>query len=119
MPKTRGYGSRSGKNLGPRGCAKKVPRMSEYSPTHKDCRACRHSRTAVPRGSFAALFLEFLHRGRGGDLDLAADDGALGDCDGARAHLAANHGGIADLQFAVHLEAARDLAGDDGLLRLD
>src|ERR1700735_3403360 len=104
MPKTRGYGSRSGKNLGPRGCAKKVPRMSEYSPTHKDCRACRHSRTAVPRASVAALFLEFLQRRLGGDLDLAVDNGALGDRDGACAHLAANHGGIADFQFALHLQ---------------
>src|SRR4029077_2413521 len=65
------------------------------------------------------LFLE-LHHGRiGRDFDFAVDDGALGDRNGARADLAANHGGIADLQLVAHVEASRDFAGDDGLFRLD
>src|ERR1700733_2084170 len=66
-----------------------------------------------------ALFLELQHRCAGGDFDLAVDDGALGDGDGSSAELAADHGGVADFHFISDVETARDLAGDDGLLRLD
>src|SRR4029077_16245224 len=63
--------------------------------------------------------LEFQHRFAGGDLDLAVDDRALGDGYGPRTDLAAYHCGKADFQFVPDAETSRDLAGDDGLLRLD
>src|SRR5579863_9323171 len=66
-----------------------------------------------------ALFLELQHRRAGGDFDLAVDDGALGYGDGASTDLAADHRGVADFQFVPDVETSRDLAGDDGLLRLD
>jgi hypothetical protein len=67
----------------------------------------------------AALFVEFQQGGVRSHFDFAVDDGALRDGDGTRAHLAANHRGVADLQFVPDAKASGDLAGDDRLLRLD
>src|ERR1700761_1255669 len=79
---------------------------------------CRQSRTA--RGSGAvALLLESHHRCIRGHFDFPIDDGALGDRHRARRHLAVDHRGVADLQLVPDAQAAGDLAGDDGLLRLD
>src|ERR1022692_2274923 len=56
-----------------------------------------------------------MHGSTRGDLNFAVDDRALGDCDGARADSAANHGGVADFQCALNLEPADDFACDDRL----
>src|ERR1700679_4145391 len=67
----------------------------------------------------APLFVEFQQGSVRSHFDFAVDDGALCDGDGAGADLAANHRGVADLQFVPDAKASGDLAGDDGLLRLD
>src|ERR1700688_1701555 len=66
-----------------------------------------------------AFFVELQHGRAGGGFDFSVDDGALGDGDGARADLAADHGGVADFQFVPDTEASGDLAGDDCLVGLD
>src|ERR1700693_4193441 len=66
-----------------------------------------------------AFFVELQHGRTRGDFDCAVDDGAPGDGDGARADLAADHGGVADFQFVPDTEASGDLAGDDCLVGLD
>src|SRR6266404_8033165 len=65
------------------------------------------------------LFFELQHGRARGDFDFAVDDGALGDGDDACGDLAAYHRGVAYFQFVLDADASRDLAGDDGLLRLD
>src|SRR6202041_2773021 len=70
-------------------------------------------------GFGVALFLELQHRIVGGHFDFSIHDRALGDRDGARADLAADHGRIADLQLTLDAEAPQDGAGDDRLLRPD
>src|ERR1700730_6191574 len=66
-----------------------------------------------------AFFLELQHGRTRGDLDFAVDDGAFGDGNGSRTDFAAYHCRVADFQFVADVEATRDLAGDDGLLRRD
>src|SRR5258708_51650 len=79
----------------------------------------RSSRREPVLGLTFALFLELQHGRARGDFDFAVDDGALGDGNRASADLAAYHRGIAYFQFVPDVETSRDLAGDDGLLRLD
>src|ERR1700721_4529855 len=67
----------------------------------------------------APLFVEFQQGSVRSHFDFAVDDGALRDGDGTGADLAANHRGVADLQFVPDAKAPGDLAGDDRLLRLD
>src|SRR3984885_5438547 len=67
----------------------------------------------------APLFVEFEEGSVRSHFDFAVDDGALRDGDGTGADLAANHRGVADLQFVPDAKAPGDLAGDDRLLRLD
>src|SRR5271156_1878386 len=67
----------------------------------------------------APLFVEFQQGSVRSHFDFSVDDGALRDGDGTGADLAANHSGVADLQFVPDAKASGDLAGDDRLLRLD
>src|SRR6202789_1787463 len=97
-------------------------RMREYFRTLHCCVvAVREQSPPSNRllGLAVPLFLEFQHGSARSHFDFAVDDGALGDGDGTGADLAANHGGVADLQFVPDTQASGDLAGDDRLLRLD
>ena len=104
--------------------------MREYNRTHHYCvlspiANIRSSKAPAPNrrsreGRVAfALFLELQHGRTGSDLDFAIDDGALGDRNGACADPAANDCGIADFELVPDVQSSGDLAGDDGLLRLD
>ena len=66
----------------------------------------------------AALFFELQDGSTRRHLDLAIDDGAFRDRDRACADASANHGGVADLQFVLDLEAA-DGAASFLFLRYD
>src|SRR6266404_6337408 len=94
--------------------------MLEYTGTHHFCVSVAIREQPSDGLWFTVpLFLELQHGRARGDFDFAVDDGALGDGNGARADLAAYHRGIAYFQLVPDGEASRDLAGDDGLLRLD
>src|ERR1700733_12078197 len=67
----------------------------------------------------APLFVDFKPGGVRSHVDFAVYDGPLRDGNGTGADLAANHRGVADLQFVPDAKAPGDLAGDDRILRLD
>src|SRR5260370_20183448 len=94
--------------------------MLEYTGTHHFCVSVA-IREQPPDGLrfTVPLFFELQHGRARGDFDFAVDDGALGDGNRASADLAAYHRGIAYFQFVPDVETSRNLAGDDGLLRLD
>jgi hypothetical protein len=97
-----------------------LTRMREYARTHKDSRIVanreQHRRRAGTKLARFALLLEFDHGGIGRNLDLAVDDGALGDGDRARTDTAPDHRGVADLEFVFDDQSASDLTGNDGLI---
>lgn len=98
--------------------------MREYARTHKMYRvvANREQRQRSPpaprAGALAsfALLLELDDRSVRRDLDLAFDDGAFGDGDGARTDAASDHRRVADLKLVLDDQSARDFTRNDGLL---